>query len=61
MWLAGSLFYNAFSVIRLYSINDMMVSKQLRIGEDLVESGQGLILRYYTSIRLEGLRKTVKT
>jgi hypothetical protein len=31
------------------------------IGMDFVGSGRGLILRYYSGISMEGLRKTIKT
>jgi hypothetical protein len=42
----GSLFNNAFSVTRLYSTDDRMISERLRIGKDLVGTGHGLILRH---------------
>jgi hypothetical protein len=38
-----------------------MVIGELRTVKDLEESGRGLILRYYTGISLEGLRKTTKS
>jgi hypothetical protein len=53
-WLVGSLFYDAFSVTRLYIIDD-------RTGMDFVGVGRGLILRYYPGIRLAGLLKTTKS
>jgi hypothetical protein len=59
-WLVGSLFNDAFSVTRLYSIDDRIVSEWWWIGKDLAESGRGLILMYYHSICREGLRKTMK-
>jgi hypothetical protein len=37
-----------------------MISEIWWIGKDLVRSGRGLILRYYSSIRLKGLKKTTK-
>jgi hypothetical protein len=49
-----------FSVTRLYSIDDRMISEWLWVGKALVGSGHGLILRYYPGIRLEGLRKTTR-
>jgi hypothetical protein len=49
-----------FSVTRLYSVDDRMISGWW-IGKDVVGSGRGLILRYYTGIFLEGLRKIKKT
>jgi hypothetical protein len=38
-----------------------MISEWWLIGNDLVGNGHCLILRHYPSIRLEGLRKTMKT
>jgi hypothetical protein len=46
----GSLFYDAFSVTRLYSVNDRVISKWWWTGKDLVESGHGLSWRYYPGI-----------
>jgi hypothetical protein len=57
-WLVGSLFYDIFSVTSLYSVDGRVISEWWSIGRDLVESGHGLILRYYSGICLEGLRKT---
>jgi hypothetical protein len=57
--LVGSLIYDGFSVTRLYSVDDRVISKLL-IGKDFAGSGRGLILRYYPSIRLEGQRKITK-
>jgi hypothetical protein len=37
-----------------------VISEWWWIGKDLVGSGSGLILRYYSGICLEGLRKTMK-
>jgi hypothetical protein len=59
-WLVVSLFYDAFSVTRLYSVGDRMTCEWRWIGKDLVGSGHDLILRYYPGIRLEGLKKTTK-
>jgi hypothetical protein len=42
------LFNDAFSVTRLYSVDERM---------DLVGSGRGLILRYYPGIRLDELKR----
>jgi hypothetical protein len=60
LWLVGTLFNDAFSVIRLYNVGDK-VTREWLILEDLVWSGGSLFLRYYTGIRLEGLRKAIKT
>jgi hypothetical protein len=60
MWVS-SLFYDALSVTRLYSVNDRAISKWWLLVKYLVRSGHSLILRYYPGIRLEGLRKTWKT
>jgi hypothetical protein len=49
--MVGSLFNDAFSVTRLYSVDDRMISEWWWIGKDLVESGRGLILMYYPGIR----------
>jgi hypothetical protein len=57
--MVGSLFNDAFSVTRLYSVDDRMIRERL-IGQDSVGSGRGLIVRYYPGIRLEGLRKMTK-
>jgi hypothetical protein len=59
LWV-GSFFYGAFSVTRLCSVNDRVISEWWWIGKDLVGSDRSLILRYYPGIRLEGLRKTTK-
>jgi hypothetical protein len=56
--IVGSLFSDTFPVTRLYSVDDRVISEWWWIGKVLVESGHGLILRYYTSISLKGLRKT---
>jgi hypothetical protein len=45
----GSLFNDAFSVTRLYSV---MISEWWGTGKDLVGSGRGLISRYYANINL---------
>jgi hypothetical protein len=37
-----------------------MIREWRRIGKNLVGSGRGLTLRYYTGMRMEGLRKTTK-
>jgi hypothetical protein len=58
--VAVSLFFDAFSVTRLYSVNDRVISKLRSNGKDLAGSGRGLILRYYPGICLEGLRRTTK-
>jgi hypothetical protein len=58
--IVGSLFYYAFSVTRLYSINNRVISEWWWIGKDLVGRGHGLIIRYYPGICLEGQRKTMK-
>jgi hypothetical protein len=58
-WLVGSLFNDAFSVTRLYSVDDRTIS-ELLIGKDLVGSGRGLILSYYPGIHLERLKKPMK-
>jgi hypothetical protein len=42
--LAGSLFYEAFRVTRLYGIGDRVLSERWWIGKDLVGGGHGLIL-----------------
>jgi hypothetical protein len=39
--------------------NDRVIS-DWRIGKELEGGGRGIILRYYPSIRLEGLRKTTR-
>jgi hypothetical protein len=54
--LVGSLLYDAFSVTRLYSV----IIGCWWIGKDLVGNSHGLLLRYYPSIHLEGLRQTTK-
>jgi hypothetical protein len=54
-----SLFYDAFSVTKLHTVDDM-TSEWWWIGKDLVGSGRGLILRYYPGISLDGLSKTTK-
>jgi hypothetical protein len=59
--LVGSLLFDAFSVTRIYSIDDGMISEIWWIRNDLIGSGYGLILRYYYGIFLEGLKKTTKT
>jgi hypothetical protein len=56
--VVGSLFYDAFYVTRLYSVDNRMIGEWWWIGKDLVGSGRDLIVRYYPGIRLEGLRKT---
>jgi hypothetical protein len=53
-----SLFYDAFSVTRQYSVYDR-ISEWWWIGNNFVRSGRGLILRYYPGIGLEGLSKTM--
>jgi hypothetical protein len=58
-WLVVGLFNYVLSVPRLYSVDNRMTSEWW-IGNDLVGSGRGLILRYYPGIRLEGLRKFTK-
>jgi hypothetical protein len=58
-WRLVGSFYDAFSVIRLYSI-DVRVASEWWIGKDLVGSGRGLIQRYYSGIRLEGLSTTTQ-
>jgi hypothetical protein len=60
MLSVGTLFYDAFSVTRLYTVDDRVMSERWWVGKDLVGSGRGLILGYYPVIRLEGLRKTTK-
>jgi hypothetical protein len=57
----GLLFYDAFSVTRLYSVDNKVISEWQWIGKDLVGSGHCLFLRYYPGIRLEGLRKATET
>jgi hypothetical protein len=54
------LFYDAFSVTRLYSV-DGRISEWWWSWNDLVGSGSGLILSYCPVIRLEGLSKSTKT
>jgi hypothetical protein len=49
-----SLFYGVFSLTKNIAISEW------RIGKDLEGSGRGLILKYYSGIRVEGLRKTTK-
>jgi len=49
----GSLFHYAFSVTRLYIVDDRVISEWWWIWKDSEGSGRG--------IRLEGLRKTTKT
>jgi hypothetical protein len=56
----GSLFYDAFSVTRLYTADDREIREWRWIEKDLAGSGRGVTLRYYPGIRLEGLRKTAK-
>jgi hypothetical protein len=58
--VVGSLFYKVFSVTRQYSVDDRVISEWKWIGNNLWESGRGLILWYYLGIRLEGLRKITK-
>jgi hypothetical protein len=41
--LFGSLFYDAFSVTRVYSVDDTVISEWWLMGKDLVGSGRGLI------------------
>jgi hypothetical protein len=57
--LVGSLFYDAFSVTRLCSV-DNRVTSEWWIGKDLVGSGRNLILRHYPDILVEVLRKPTK-
>jgi hypothetical protein len=52
MFGGGSLFYDAFSVTRLYSVDDRVINEWWWIGKEFVGSGRGLILRFYPSIRL---------
>jgi hypothetical protein len=61
LWLLGSSFNDTFSVTRLYSIYDRMISEWWWIGKDLVGSGHGLIFQVLSRICLEGLRKITKT
>jgi hypothetical protein len=58
--LPGSLFYSAFSVTRLNSVDGRVTSEWWWTGKDLVGRGRDLILRYYPGIRMDGLRKTTK-
>jgi hypothetical protein len=49
--LVGSLFNDAFSVTRIYSVG-VRIREWWWIGKDLVGCGRGLMLRYYPGIRL---------
>jgi hypothetical protein len=57
--LVGSLFYDAFSVTRLQSVDNRVIS-EWRIVKHFVGSDRDLILRYYSGIRLKGLNNTTK-
>jgi hypothetical protein len=60
-WLVVYLtIHNAFSVTRLCSVHDRVISEWWWIGKDMVGSGCGLTLRHYPGIFLEVLRKTTK-
>jgi hypothetical protein len=59
VWLVGSLFNDTFSVTRLYSVDDRMISEWW-IEKKNLGSGRGLILRYCHDFRMEGLRKNTK-
>jgi hypothetical protein len=52
--IVGCLFYDAFSVTRLCSIDDRVIGEWWLIGNHVEGSGRGLILRYYSGIRVEG-------
>jgi hypothetical protein len=58
--LLDTLFYDAFSVTRLFSADGRMISEWWWIVKDLAGSGCGLVLRHYPGIRVEGLRKSTK-
>jgi hypothetical protein len=58
--VVGSLFNETFSVTKLYSVDNRMINHWWWIRKGLVGSGCGLILRYYSGIRLERLRKPMK-
>jgi hypothetical protein len=60
-YLVGSLFNGSFSVTRLHSFDDRMISEWWWIGKDLVGSSCGLILTFYPGIHLEGLIKPRQT
>jgi hypothetical protein len=61
VWLlVCSVFNDAFNDSDHIASNEGVIS-ELRIGKDVDESGRDLILRYYRSICLEGVRKPIET
>jgi hypothetical protein len=59
--IVSSLFYDALSVTRLYSVDDRVKSEWWWIGKDLVGSFRGLVLRYYHGIHWREWGKSWKT
>jgi hypothetical protein len=59
MCLVGSLFHYAFPVTRLYSVDDR-VMRMVTNWKGFCMKRSWSILRYYSDIRLEGMRKTAK-
>jgi hypothetical protein len=56
----GTLFYDAFSVTGLYSVDYRVIGERW-IRKNFVESDRDLIVMYYLGIYLEGLRKQRRT
>jgi hypothetical protein len=54
------LWYSLYDALSVTSVDDNVTSEWWWIGKDLVESGRGLILRYYPRICLKWLRKTTR-
>jgi hypothetical protein len=59
-WNGWLVVYDTFSVTRPYGVNYRVISERWYFGKNLVGSCLCLILRYYPSIHLVGLRKTTK-
>jgi hypothetical protein len=55
-----SFILRRFSVTRLYNVDNRVIREWWWIGKDLLGSGRGLILSYYSGIRLEWLRQPRK-
>jgi hypothetical protein len=54
-------FYDAFSVTRLYSVDDKLISEWWKNWKGFGRKRSWRDLRYYPGTRLEGLSKTMKT